>query len=211
VPSINLYVPDELKTRMDRVGNQVNWSSVAQAAFTRELASHPTMEEPRMSAVLERLKASKAEQVDGVVAAGFAAGRTWAETVADYLTLKRVGEFDWTDEDGEDLAAIFEQVAQVEPEAFWANHPKEPGRERPTVDFIGTPVPPVPPIPPIAMGAPGSATVHRVAMRAVRQAHRAAARAMQRGGREAARPSAFYVQGFVKGAASVWREVKDAL
>jgi hypothetical protein len=213
MPSINVYVSDDLKARMDRAADGVNWSSVAQSAFEKALALYPTMEGSKMSAVLERLKASKAEQVDSVAAAGFAAGRAWAESAADYLTLKRVGEYDWSDDEGDDIAALFEQIARVEPETFWANHPKEERRETEAEDFRGVPIPPIPPMPPmapVAAGAPGAAVAHRVALRSVRRAHAAAARAM-RHGRDAARPSSFYVQGFARGAASVWTEVKAAL
>src|SRR4029453_9621332 len=108
MPSINVYVSDDLKTRMDRAADGVNWSSVAQGAFEKALTLFPTMEGSKMSAVLERLKASKSEQVDSVAAAGFAAGRSWAETAADYLPLRRIGEYDWSDDDGDDIAALFE-------------------------------------------------------------------------------------------------------
>jgi hypothetical protein len=211
MPSINLYVPDDLKARMDRAGDGVNWSSVAQAAFARELASHRTLEEPKMTAVLERLKASKAELVDSVAAAGFVAGKAWAETAADYLTLKRIGEYDWSGFD-EDVAIEFERIARVDPETFWANHPKEARPERNSEDFIDARIPPVPPVPPHPpnVGPSGAAEIRRVARRTARRAHAAATRAL-RGARDIARPSAYYVEGFAKGAASVWREVKDAL
>src|SRR5262245_9872594 len=109
VPSINVYVSDDLKARMDRVAEGVNWSSVAQGAFEKALALFPAMEGSRMSAVVERLKASKAEQVDSVAAAGVAAGRTWAENAADYLTLRRVGEYDWSGF-GDEIVIEFERV-----------------------------------------------------------------------------------------------------
>src|SRR6185436_8591408 len=146
--SVNVYVSDDLKARMDRAADGVNWSSVAQGAFEKALALYPTMEGSKMSAVLERLKASKTEQVDSVAAAGFAAGRTWAETAADYLTLKRVGEYDWSDDEGDDIAALFEQIARVEPETFWASHPKETRHDRKADDFIDARMPPIPPVPP---------------------------------------------------------------
>jgi hypothetical protein len=213
VPSINLYIPEELKARMDPVSGTLNWSSVAQAAFEQALASLRAMEEPTMTAVLERLKASKAEQVDGVVAAGFAAGRGWAEATADYLTLKRVGEYDWSEEDGDDLALLFEQVAKVDPQAFWADHPKDVGHV-PRADQLMGAVPPLPPVPPIAAGAPMAlasvGAAHRVALRTARRMQAVAARAMHHSP-DIARPSPFYVQGFIKGATAVWREVKDAI
>ncbi len=96
MPRINLYVTDDLKARMDRVADAVNWSAVAQGAFEKALTAWPIMEEAKMAAVLERLRASKVELVDNVVAAGFAAGRVWAETAADYLTLRAVGTYDWS-------------------------------------------------------------------------------------------------------------------
>jgi hypothetical protein len=212
MPSINVYVSDDLKARMDRAAEGVNWSSVAQGAFERALASIPAMEGSKMSAVLERLKASKAEQVDSVAAAGFAAGRRWAENEADYLTLRRVGEYDWSGF-GEEIGVEFERVARIDPEAFWANHPKDASPRGVDVEGTATlpPVPPLPPDPPGARVHAHDAHAQRVEVRVRRAVDHAMARVRRHHHHDLPRPSPFYVEGFAKGAASVWREVKNAL
>lgn len=87
---MSIYVPDELKCRMDAV-DSVNWSSVAQSAFERELRLHVKPLEEEMEAIIERLKASKAAQTDDVIAAGAEAGKKWAMETASYLDLSWAG------------------------------------------------------------------------------------------------------------------------
>ena len=38
MPKVTVYVPDDLKARMDAVGESVNWSGEAQKAFQCALA-----------------------------------------------------------------------------------------------------------------------------------------------------------------------------
>ena len=38
---MSIYVPDDLKGRMDRLSDRVNWSGVAQAAFETEIGLFP--------------------------------------------------------------------------------------------------------------------------------------------------------------------------
>ncbi len=87
---MSTYVPDELKARMDAI-ETVNWSSIAQTAFEREIRLHPKLTESEMQATIERLKASKLGQTDEVIAAGVEAGKKWAMEEAQYLDLKKVG------------------------------------------------------------------------------------------------------------------------
>jgi hypothetical protein len=63
VAKINLYIPGELKVRMDAVDN-INWSDVALPAFYSALATLEHRRNPSMSAVIERLRASKAESLN---------------------------------------------------------------------------------------------------------------------------------------------------
>ncbi|MCW2285698.1 hypothetical protein M2323_001992 [Rhodoblastus acidophilus] len=87
---MSIYVPDELKSKMDKV--ELNWSALAQESFERSLRLYPKIEESNMSAVVERLQASKKRQIDDRIAAGAEAGREWAENKAEFLELKAVGK-----------------------------------------------------------------------------------------------------------------------
>lgn len=90
---INVSVPDELKVRMDSLGN-VNWSEVAQAAFSTraqieelKMGQHETAE---IDAGLVRLRASQEASTEEEIADGTACGRTWALKLAGYRELRRV-------------------------------------------------------------------------------------------------------------------------
>jgi hypothetical protein len=89
---IAIYVPDQLKARMDACDDKVNWSSVAQPAFERALA----MEEAKMmdlgdrQQAIARLKASRDDYAAEEMADGEAAGREWALKRADYSELVRL-------------------------------------------------------------------------------------------------------------------------
>jgi hypothetical protein len=88
---MSIYVPDELKERMDAV-DSVNWSAVAQSQFERELRLHPQLSENEMQATIERLKASKIAQTDEVIAKGAEAGKKWAMERASFLDLTHAGK-----------------------------------------------------------------------------------------------------------------------
>jgi hypothetical protein len=88
---MSIYVPDELKERMDDA-DSVNWSGVAQSAFEKVLRLHPKLTENEMQATIERLKASKTAQTDDVIAAGVEAGKKWAMEKASYLDLATAGK-----------------------------------------------------------------------------------------------------------------------
>jgi len=88
---MSIYVPDDLKARMDAV-DSVNWSAVAQSQFERELRLHPKLTGDEMQATIERLKASKVAQTDDVIAAGIEAGKKWSMEKADYLVLSSLGD-----------------------------------------------------------------------------------------------------------------------
>jgi hypothetical protein len=91
VAKINLYVPDELKVRMDAVGD-VNWSDVARPAFYSALATLEHRRNPDMNSAIERLRASKAESLKRDELGGRTDGRAWAERDADYDELRRLSE-----------------------------------------------------------------------------------------------------------------------
>jgi hypothetical protein len=87
---IALYVPDELKTRMDAVEDQINWSDIARPAFTAAVAAFEHRKGKNMSTAIERLRASKLQADQQDKSFGNAAGRTWAENQAEYRVLREL-------------------------------------------------------------------------------------------------------------------------
>jgi hypothetical protein len=80
---------------MDKVGEAINWSAVAQRAFLEAaLAQAVKKEQPDMSSVVERLRASKERVEKRDRDYGHQQGRRWAEQEAEYDELKRVAEID---------------------------------------------------------------------------------------------------------------------
>jgi hypothetical protein len=90
---INLSIPDATKSAMDAL-DSVNWSEVARAAFDRTIQQQKSMKVENMEAVIERLKLSKAEADGADEAAGKRDGSLWAQKVASYRDLKRVGKLE---------------------------------------------------------------------------------------------------------------------
>lgn len=95
MPRVTLYVPDDLKTRMDDAGEAVNWSAVAQRAFREAVATHFIKKDAsNMTDVVDRLRASKQRIEAAAYASGQDCGRTWAKESAEYDELHRVADFD---------------------------------------------------------------------------------------------------------------------
>lgn len=88
---LNLYVPDELKKRMDAVSD-VNWSDITRPALLSALATLEQHRSPDMTTTIERLRASKAESLKRDELEGQTHGREWAEQHADYDELRRLSE-----------------------------------------------------------------------------------------------------------------------
>jgi hypothetical protein len=61
---LNLYVPDDLKARMDAVSDNVNWSEVARPAFQAAVANYEHRKGRNMTTAIERLRASKSPSGD---------------------------------------------------------------------------------------------------------------------------------------------------
>jgi hypothetical protein len=91
---LSIYVTDELKARMDDVGDDVNWSEVVRPAIQSAIAIHQQRRSPSMTNAVERLRASKQEAEREDSEAGKAAGRHWAQHHASYKELRRVSEID---------------------------------------------------------------------------------------------------------------------
>ena len=95
--TINLYVSDALRHRMDLADEQ-NWSAVAQQAFEAHLgrlAVHGKAN-GKLGAAVERLKASKVKYEDEQKAEGYERGYAWAQDRAEFHDLESmVGAADY--------------------------------------------------------------------------------------------------------------------
>lgn len=89
---ISLYLPDELKARMDAVADGVNWSEVARPAIASALAAYEHKKGQTMDTAIERLRASKQEADAEDKTEGREHGRTWAKEEAAYRDLQRLAK-----------------------------------------------------------------------------------------------------------------------
>jgi len=102
-----ISVPADLKRRMEKVKEGVNWSALACRAFEEKLGEIATRKvKKNMSDVIQRLRASK-QQTDSVFYRdGFELGQDWARTKAEANDLERL-ELSRT-EAGRDWDTFFE-------------------------------------------------------------------------------------------------------
>ncbi len=91
---LSISVPDELKAKMDKIESRVNWSSVAQTAFNKEITLQKPIEAGDMDQVVERLKASKEESIKNDFAEGIKYGAGWAALTASYEDLREIDKID---------------------------------------------------------------------------------------------------------------------
>src|SRR5688500_12793897 len=91
---VSIYVSDEQKAEMDKLESEANWSSVAQAAFDREIERLKWPKETNMDKVIARLKQSKGDYVEAQKKFGVKDGRHWAMNTASYSELKTLAEID---------------------------------------------------------------------------------------------------------------------
>jgi hypothetical protein len=89
MPRMTIYVADELKERMDQLGNRANWSAAAQRAFEqivdRERWKQMT---DGLERATERLRQSKAIYEEAEKQRGLKAGGKWALGTAGYGVLE---------------------------------------------------------------------------------------------------------------------------
>lgn len=89
MPQVNIYVPDDMKDRMDAAGERANWSAIAQRAFGLELNHIESIKEINsMPDVIERLRASKGKFVETKTAEAREHGVAWAKTHAEFAELR---------------------------------------------------------------------------------------------------------------------------
>jgi hypothetical protein len=117
-----IYVPDDLKERMDRANQateEVNWSQVACRAFEMKLGELATNKEIRQKQdVIQRLRASKLKSDDSNYKEGLELGRRWAEETAEADDLERLTSGEgWNSAD--ELAEFITGDADDHKAAFW--------------------------------------------------------------------------------------------
>jgi hypothetical protein len=87
----------DLKARMEKVKESVNWSALACRAFEEKLAEIAARKENKaMNDVVERLRATLRDQQNESFKEGYEAGRTWGENTATVAQLKRLETFQKT-------------------------------------------------------------------------------------------------------------------
>jgi hypothetical protein len=111
---ITLYVPDDLKTRMDAAGDRINWSEVARPALLSALTAHEHRQENTMTSAIERLRASKQEADTEDETEGREHGRSWASDEATYRDLQRLAR-DWEDAWHNDLDPLEALINIIDP------------------------------------------------------------------------------------------------
>ena len=95
MPKISIYVPDDMKARMDVAEARANWSAIAQRAFGVELNHLESVREVKsMSDVIERLQASKQKFAEKEMAHAKERGVEWAKTTAEFDQLRKMAMVD---------------------------------------------------------------------------------------------------------------------
>lgn len=149
---MNISVPDDLRTRMDRCEG-VNWSALACRAFSeavirQEAERQRKKGKPHMKTVIERLRLSQQQQAERAASKGEIAGYEWAQKDAEAEHLRRLemlccGSQDWSFGNGSEnsnysAAQLFYFI--IEPDdnkdreaarEFWANTGHETAAEDP--------------------------------------------------------------------------------
>lgn len=98
MPRISIYVPETLKARIDSLKDELNLSEIACRAFEIKIGELAEARKERdMSAVIERLRASKLTEEGDHEGLGRRHGREWAERYATYPELKRMSKLDADD------------------------------------------------------------------------------------------------------------------
>lgn len=125
---IDIYVPEELKARMDAVGDAVDWSQVARLAFEDSLNR---MDAGTDHAVARRAIQDLVTQEGGSAERdrdiGYDAGRDWATNAADHQELERLSRFEWQDHAipppiGVSAAILDSRAEPERTEGFWLQY-----------------------------------------------------------------------------------------
>jgi hypothetical protein len=87
---ISLYIPDDLRTRMNAAGDEINWSEVARPSLTAAVAAFEHEKGQNVSTAIERLRTSKQRFDQQEKISGYNDGKSWAENKAEYHELVRL-------------------------------------------------------------------------------------------------------------------------
>jgi len=88
---MTIYVPDNLKERMDRIKEDVNWSNIACRGFEQKLGEIASRKEKKkMADAVQRLRAWKHQHESRLFKEGFDWGQDWAKDDASVTQLKRL-------------------------------------------------------------------------------------------------------------------------
>jgi len=98
---ISLYIPDDLKARMDAAGDAGNWSDAARPALTAAAAVVEHSKGGNMQTAIERLRTSKKQAEQNSKTFGTKEGRMWASDQAEWRWLHdlRLRRENYPDED----------------------------------------------------------------------------------------------------------------
>jgi len=89
----NISLPADVKRRMEKVKEAVNWSALACRAFEDKLGEIATQKEKKtMTDVIDRLRKSKRESNSEVYQEGFESGAEWAKSFAEARELEALQE-----------------------------------------------------------------------------------------------------------------------
>jgi len=92
MPSIAIYLPADLKARMDNYDDTINWSRLAQRSFEQAITEHQG-KATAMTSIKERLRASKAASEARERERGRRDGLHFAQAAADYDDLQALNAF----------------------------------------------------------------------------------------------------------------------
>ena len=90
MPSINVYLREELQQQMQALHPAPNWSRIAADAFERTIELERIKAVDTTKANIARLQASREKSDEKNHADGVQIGKTWALNVADYDEMERV-------------------------------------------------------------------------------------------------------------------------
>ena len=88
-----IYIPENLKERMDAYKDEANWSAIACKAFAVEISNISQRSRgDDMQATIDRLRADKAIHESEMYQCGVRLGRSWAQLGVTYSQLERIAE-----------------------------------------------------------------------------------------------------------------------
>lgn len=125
---VTITVPGDLRKRMQKAAEPVNWSAVATKAFEDKLAEVAAKKDTQsLDDAVQRMRASRLASADGAYSEGFERGREFVTQDADWQFCEglKVALAEWTDarwaqaqQDGGAGAALEIVLRRVDPQRF---------------------------------------------------------------------------------------------